>query len=118
MVATVFVAGFIAMSLMPLMAGQDSELSKQSDQRAEGLAYQLLQIYSEHQKLSSSSRGPASETGDSGVDWSQWKPEGEIGRDPWGDPYKYQIISSESENLSVIQVWSRNTTEKIRLKVK
>ena len=116
-VASVLTVFVIALSFRPFVGGEKRELYQQSFQRAESLAYQLLQIHTEYQKnISNPNRGPASEA--SSVDWSQWRAEGEIGRDPWGDPYSYRLIRSDSGSLQMIQVWSKNNPEKVLLQVK
>lgn len=99
-----------------------------NQQRAEVLAYQILQIYSESQKthkaapqsvrgLASVSEVDETHTSAPGADWSNWPTEGEAGRDPWGQPYKYKITRVSPEQPPVLEIWSQQMEKKFVLEL-
>jgi type II secretory pathway pseudopilin PulG len=72
-----------------------------AQRHAEILGYQVFEIYGEAARNTysipaSSSRSPAS---------AQPAVAGSIGKDPWGQPYRYKILSSSGSELK-LQVWS------------
>lgn len=96
---------------------QDSK-SEIARQKAEVVGYQVVQIYREAAKNSvkspiSSGRGIAS------VDESQaFSPEnlrstGTMGVDPWGQPYRYRILSADKSGKVRILVWSTGPNQKV-----
>lgn len=83
--------------------------------QAEVLGYQVFEIYKEaaHNLAASelvSSRSPASLKAIDG-DISGLRESGSIGNDPWGQPYKYKILSAALEQLRV-QIWSAGPNKK------
>lgn len=119
----ILVLGFILWSFLPFVQGHQNDLQKKSRERAESLAYQLLQIHADHLKnTNSAGRGPASvgssDTVGESADWTQWNNEGQMGNDPWGDAYAFKMVKSESGKLEYIQVWSKHSPDKVVLKVK
>ncbi|HVK62565.1 MAG TPA: hypothetical protein VM432_13485 [Bdellovibrionales bacterium] len=68
---------------------------------AEAFALQIRQQHENHQKPESLDRAPASVE-------SEVPPltGGQIGRDPWGRPYQYTVLSSHPERKPVVLVWS------------
>lgn len=85
---------------------QDSK-SDECRQKAEVVGYQVAQIFREAskarvQKDSVDTRGPAS-VAPMGLE-SQ-RSTGSMGLDPWGQPYKYRILSSTPTHVRIV-VWS------------
>jgi hypothetical protein len=78
--------------------------------KAEVLGYQLAQIYQENLKKTTeslkTSRSIASDS-----EMVEFKPEGLMGIDPWGQPYKYIIQQVGSEQLRVL-IWSMGPNQK------
>jgi type II secretory pathway pseudopilin PulG len=93
-------------------------LSRQRDEgrlinakrQAEVLGYQVFEIYREASHTASisteivNSRSPASMRTNGG-DTMNFRDAGSIGNDPWGQPYRYKILSASGEQLKV-QIWS------------
>lgn len=70
---------------------------------AEAYALQLRQQHDNHENQESSDRSPAS------VEPQNEIPPltgGQIGRDPWGRPYQYAVLSSQPDKMPVVLVWS------------
>jgi hypothetical protein len=106
-----------AVYLIPDLGGPDKRLSEISHQKAEGLAYQILQIHSDSKmKPNSGGRGPASESPVAGG-LSTWKLDGELGADPWGNPYHYHLEYDGSKILRTIEVWSQKDSARVRIPV-
>jgi len=81
-------------------------------QKAEILGYQLIQLYQENLKTSSqenlkNSRSIASVD----TDLVEFKPEGLMGLDPWGQPYRYTIQKSGVDQVRVV-IWSMGPNQK------
>ncbi len=88
---------------------RDEERIVSAKRRAEVLGYQIFEIYTDAQQNQSnseaaSSRSPAS-VKTAGSDALGFHDAGSIGSDPWGQPYRYKILSAANEPLK-IQVWS------------
>lgn len=83
--------------MAPVWNGSPNENDEKAMRRAEGLAYQVMDIHKAAQK---NSRTPASSSND-----------GHIGMDPWGQPYRYRVLknvaktTNENPKYNVV-VWS------------
>lgn len=98
-------AGAVLLICAPVWSGRSGEYQQKTLHRAEGLAYQLLES-----RKSVSSRGPASvESSLNHLTMDQ----GEIGLDPWGHPYRYQLLKPRENNLAKILVWSLGPNGKL-----
>lgn len=87
----VLVIGLSTLALLLVIApigrhGSETQVI-QAKHHAEVLALQLAQIYNQ----AKANRGPASE----GDVEAEFKGEGYIGLDPWGKPYKYNILKTD-----------------------
>jgi hypothetical protein len=77
---------------------------------AEVLGYQVFEIYKEAARdaapaVAPTGRSPASVKPLIASDFSNLRESGSIGSDPWGQPYRYKILSAATEQLKV-QIWS------------
>jgi len=76
--------------------------------QAEVLGYQVFEIYREASQAVATaalnSRSPAAMRTNGG-DVLNFRDAGSIGNDPWGQPYRYKILSHAGEPLKV-QIWS------------
>ena len=76
---------------------------------AEVLGYQVFEIYREASHTVTAteivnSRSPAS-VRTTGGETLNFRDAGSIGNDPWGQPYRYKILSALGDQLKV-QIWS------------
>jgi hypothetical protein len=97
------------------LTGQGSE---EALQKAEVVGYQVVQIYREAAKnreaitAPAKARGPASVQA-SGDDLSSLiRTTGTMGSDPWGQPYHFRILSSNSAKIRIL-VWSAGPNGKV-----
>lgn len=101
-----------AMLVWPKSLDSRSPEVVRAQQKAEIIAYQIVQIYNEAQLQlenpppSAQSRGLASVKGEpvAGGILTEFKNQGSMGMDPWGHPYQYRIIEMESGPR--LLVWS------------
>lgn len=81
-------------------------------QKAEVAGYQIAQLYREATKsssvLESKGRGPASISAQT----LEIRETGTVGKDPWGEPYHYRLLSGEGSSVRVL-VWSKGPNQKI-----
>jgi hypothetical protein len=82
--------------LKPIVNSDHSGANQKSLLRAQSLGYQLLEI----RQASKSDRSPASA--------DQETLEGEIGKDPWGKPYRYQYLNDQT-----VLVYSLGENQKV-----
>lgn len=92
--------------LLTSRAWKDSPIedNEKAMRRAEGLAYQLMDIHRAAQK---DSRAPASSSS-----------EGLIGSDPWGQPYRYRVLNhaakpedKKAQEYKLV-IWSQGPNKK------
>lgn len=93
--------GLCFLALYPVMTSKNGENGHKALHRAEGLAYQLVEI---HKNLNNqpSYRSIASEASENHLG----APEGQIGMDPWGHAYQFKVLKSVSGKKSKVAVWS------------
>lgn len=97
---------------------QDSR-SETARQKAEVVGYQVVQIYREAAKTTLSEdkgggRLPASVSEDKGLSPANLRSTGTMGTDPWGQPYRYRILSAAEQAGKIrILVWSSGPNQKI-----
>ncbi|AFX99918.1 hypothetical protein [Bdellovibrio bacteriovorus] len=99
---------------------QDSK-SETARQKAEVVGYQVVQIYREASKNTVSEdkaggRLPASVSEDkSALNAENLRSTGTMGTDPWGQPYRYRILSGAADAAGKIKilVWSSGPNQKI-----
>lgn len=97
---------------------QDSR-SENARQKAEVVGYQVVQIYREASKTQasgdkSSGRLPASVSEEHSLSPENLRSTGTMGMDPWGQPYRYRILSTEAKTGKIrILVWSTGPNQKI-----
>lgn len=99
--------GFMAIPNWTRQRDEDRLIS--AKRHAEVLGYQVFEIYREAGRSSASSevinsRSPASMR-TTGGDSLNFRDAGSIGIDPWGQPYRYKILSAAGDQLKV-QIWS------------
>ena len=73
--------------------------------KAEVLGYQLVQIYQENLKKTADNLKNSRSIASADTDMVEFKPEGLMGIDPWGQPYKYTIQQLGRDQLRVL-IWS------------
>lgn len=73
--------------------------------KAEVLGYQLAQLYQENFKKTLEGPKGLRNIASTDTDMVEFKPEGLMGIDPWGQPYKYSIQQVSPEQLRVT-IWS------------
>ncbi|MGE9745168.1 hypothetical protein [Bdellovibrio bacteriovorus] len=98
---------------------QDSK-SETARQKAEVVGYQVVQIYREASKNTVSEdkaggRLPASVSEDkSSLTAENLRSTGTMGTDPWGQPYRYRILSGADATGKIkILVWSSGPNQKV-----
>ncbi|MEK2643861.1 hypothetical protein [Bdellovibrio sp. BCCA] len=96
---------------------QDSRIET-ARQKAEVVGYQVVQIYREASKSHLHSnkvtgRNPASVEESKGINPENLRSTGTMGIDPWGQPYHYRILSTDSLGRVRILVWSAGPNQKI-----
>lgn len=104
---TIALLGFISIPNFTRQREEDRLLN--AKRHAEVLGYQVFEIYREaaHNSMTADllhSRSPASVKA-MGDEISTIRESGSIGNDPWGQPYRYKILSAAVEQLKV-QIWS------------
>lgn len=87
-------------------------------QKAEVVGYQVVQIYREAAKNSASPsskkvRNPASVEDSQAFSPENLRSTGTMGVDPWGQPYRYRIISADALGKVRILVWSSGPNQKV-----
>lgn len=92
--------GLVVLVLMLVVApvgqhGSEAQIVR-AKQNAEVLGLQLVQALG-HNSQSSGSRSPAS-----AEDGQTFKGEGYIGLDPWGQPYKYNVLKTDQGIARVV----------------
>ncbi len=98
-----------------LLEGKES----QARHKAEILSYQLAQLYQENRpslvqkdsELAISQRGPASVTDSGAIDF---RTEGLLGKDPWGQAYKYKVLGSDVDSVR-LQIKSSGPDQKFEI---
>ncbi|MBK9322189.1 MAG: hypothetical protein IPM97_04390 [Bdellovibrionaceae bacterium] len=101
------ILGFFSIPTWTRQRKEEMEVS--AKRQAEVLGYQVFEIYSDAARNASvldlvGSRSPASLKAIDG-DISNLRESGSIGSDPWGQPYRYKILSAALDQLRV-QIWS------------
>ncbi|KHD88470.1 MAG: hypothetical protein OM95_08100 [Bdellovibrio sp. ArHS] len=96
---------------------QDSR-TELARQKAEVVGYQVIQIYREAAKTTAnshakSSRIPASVAQETALSPENIRSTGTMGLDPWGQPYKYRILSGHQAGKIRIVVWSSGPNQKV-----
>lgn len=102
--------GLIGLMTIPSWTRQrDEDRLVNAKRHAEVLGYQVFEIYREASQTPIASeiinsRSPASlrTTGGGPLNFRE---AGSIGNDPWGQPYRYKILSAYGDQLKV-QIWS------------
>lgn len=104
-------AGLMGFMAIPSWTRQrDEDRVVNAKRHAEVLGYQVFEIYREAARnthpatASSSSRAPASAAPVEGESLN-FREAGSIGNDPWGQPYRYKILSAQGAQMKV-QIWS------------
>ncbi len=90
---------------------KENELVR-AHQKAEVLAYQIVEIYKEAKADSPAENAPVQSRGlasvqshvEAGGILKEFKNQGSMGMDPWGHPYQYKIFPNGTESKLV--VWS------------
>lgn len=102
--------GFMAVPSWTRQRDEDRVVS--AKRHAEVLGYQVFEIYREAARNTrqdiTGSRAPAS-VGSAEADAMNFREAGSIGNDPWGQPYRYKILSSvptASGEQMKVQIWS------------
>ncbi len=102
--------GFMAVPSWTRQREEDRVVSAR--RHAEVLGYQIFEIYREAARNShpesTNSRAPAS-VGTSEGEVLNFHDAGSIGNDPWGQPYRYKILSASTTNTGEpmkVQIWS------------
>lgn len=95
---------------------QDSK-AEMARQKAEVVGYQVVQIYREAAKNSANlsetpGRGIASVDESRAFSPENLRSTGTMGVDPWGQPYRYRILSADNEGKVRILVWSTGPNQK------
>lgn len=102
-------AGLIGVLAVPIWSRQREQDQMVTAKRyAEVLGYQVFEIYREATKNATEEapefRGPA--TADSAQAAAPYFHEaGNIGSDPWGQPYRYKLLSQSGDQMRV-RIWS------------
>ena len=89
------------MAAYPVMNSEKAENGYKALHRAEGLAYQLVEIH-KNLNIPTSGRSIASETPIEQISAQK----GEMGLDPWGRAYQFEIIKTKGLKSSKVAVWS------------
>lgn len=102
-------AGLLGFMAIPSWTRQrDEDRVLNAKRHAEVLGYQVAEIYREAARNThseaGSGRGPASVAPADG-DALNFRDAGSIGNDPWGQPYRYKILSTVGDQMKV-QIWS------------
>lgn len=103
-------AGLMGFMAVPSWTRQrDEDRVVNAKRHAEVLGYQVFEIYREaaintRPGVSNSSRTPASVAPVEGEPLN-FREAGSIGNDPWGQPYRYKILSVQDKQMRV-QIWS------------
>jgi hypothetical protein len=97
-----------AVAASPLWSGKSGEEKEVLMRHAESLAYQVIEIHKAEIQAKIEGRSPSS-LGDADEN------RGQIGTDPWGHPFQYQIV--DRKNRHQVFVWSLgpNATASIKL---
>lgn len=110
MCSLVGLLGFMAVPSWTKQRDEDRVVS--AKRHAEVLGYQVFEIYREAARNTrpevTNSRGPAS-VGPAELDAMHFKDAGSIGNDPWGQPYRYKILSANLQSADEpmkVQIWS------------
>ncbi|WII70778.1 hypothetical protein QJS83_09930 [Bdellovibrio sp. 22V] len=108
-----FSAAIIATPWNRQMADSKVETARQ---KAEVVGYQVVQIYREASKPQSPAekagkRVPASVSESSVAE--NLRSTGTMGTDPWGQPYRYRILSASPAGKMRILVWSTGPNKKV-----
>ncbi len=93
--------GLCILALYPVMTSQTGENGHKALHRAEGLAYQLVEIH-KNLNIQQPYRSIASEASESHLG----APEGQIGMDPWGHAYQFKVLRSSTGKKAKVAVWS------------
>lgn len=97
---------------LPFGSPWSESKSVRARQKAEILGYQLVQLYQENLK-----NGPTEGNGGGrsiasvDTDLVEFKPEGLMGLDPWGQPYRYIIQRPGKDQVRVV-IWSMGPNQK------
>jgi len=112
------ILGVLALSLvlllmlsLPSSAPWNESKALRARQKAEILGYQLVQLYQENLKSSSDSLKNVRSIASVDTDLVEFKPEGLMGLDPWGQPYRYIIQKAEKDQVRVV-IWSMGPNQK------
>jgi hypothetical protein len=101
--------GFMAVPSWTKQREEDRVIN--AKRHAEVLGYQVFEIYREAARNThpenTNSRAPASATPSEG-EVLNFHDAGSIGNDPWGQPYRYKILSAHTTNSEPmrVQIWS------------
>ena len=110
----ILVLGGITAGMILNPWGLDTKATEmmRAEQKAEIVAYQIVEIYKAAKAEPSSENAPVQSRGLASVQSSvaaggilkEFKNYGTMGIDPWGHPFQYRIVGSEAE--SKVLVWS------------
>lgn len=96
---------------MPWNGSWSDSKSVRARQKAEILGYQLLQIYQENLDGSSENQKSSRSIASIDNDQVEFKPDGLMGMDPWGQPYHYSIQKAGRDQVRVV-IWSKGPDQK------
>lgn len=99
--------GLCLLAAYPVMNSKNGENGYKALHRAEGLAYQLVEI---HKNLNNPT-GSRSIASEQPVDQLA-RTDGQIGQDPWGRPYHFAILASGDKSSRRVAVWSEGENGK------
>lgn len=96
---------------------QDSR-TQAARQKAEVVGYQVAQLYREASLLPSKSGGAEGRNPASAKDLplnslENLRSTGTMGMDPWGESYRYRILSSPQSNFVKVLVWSAGPNKRV-----
>ena len=93
--------GLCLLAAYPVMNSDKGENGYKALHRAEGLAYQLIEI---HKNLNIPTKGRS--IASLQAEMPQTPHRGEIGVDPWGRAYQFEVLQNKGHRKSQIVVWS------------
>lgn len=87
-------------------------------QKAEVVGYQVAQIYrealnSEANLMEVSGRKPASVGAERAFSMENLRSTGTMGTDPWGEPYRYRILSVDQPGAVRVLIWSGGPNKRV-----
>ena len=94
-ISVIILLSVCAVAASPLWSSKSKEENEITLRRAESLAYQIIEIQKSKNSDHLDGRSPAS------VDQVALS-EGNMGLDPWGQPYRFQVVNHGSEHRVVV----------------